>query len=160
MTFAAIADGVKTALNAAAAANPPTLTPSFAAKRVYDPLTILESLQAGAAPTVIVYPFKEDSFSVTRDDTAEHVVINVGVMLKLDPSVDPTTEAANATIDPILTLCQTIATTWALANRMIGNAALVEDKQGRLATVAFNPDVMRTARVFFVVIAFTFMQSD
>lgn len=102
---AAIAEAVKARLNTAAA-DPTAFGRTFVAKRVYVPAVELEKL---TGLTVTVYAGGDDQELADRRRNLHEVRVEVGIQQKLPAGCDPSTEAANAVIDPLTDLSERVA---------------------------------------------------
>jgi hypothetical protein len=124
--------------------------------RVYLPLEELENIPSTQSPFVLVFP-TEDTFSlIARDTNSEEVSINIGVLQKLATTVDPSSPASNAAIDPLVRLCRTIANAFTPGYEPQTNVWWYETRYAPM----FDAKLLRTHRVFCGVIIVKFKQAD
>ncbi len=114
-----LADAVRDALNAAPGG---TFAEAFEAKRKWLPR--VELAKMGTALRVSVVPQADDRSVSSRTGIGRDIPIDIGVQKKLPPDTDPDSEAANAYIDPLVTLVESMAT-YLKPGQKLGNVVIV-----------------------------------
>lgn len=141
-----IADAVKTRLNGA--------NLGFAnAERLYIPLLELDEIEDDDLHVSVLIA-GDDLTPLSRDEQLEEITILVAVLQKIPPATEPTSQADNALIDPMLMLCRKIALLY-----HPGDTAADGQWLKTSATPAYDRARLREKRTFFAVISYTFQQA-
>jgi hypothetical protein len=132
--------------------------PEFTATRLYAPREDLVKLATEQIQVLMV--MHDDKIQLTtRDQTPEcyleDISIDAAVMVKLPAGIDPTTpagaNAANAFLDPLVTLARSIALLFSPGDVM-GGAGLLDVSW----PVIYDAELLKTGRTFFSLVKFVF----
>lgn len=136
-----IADGVKTALNAAG------FSPAFTAERVYLPLATLEGLEA--LQVLVVPKSRLLAKQARKISQSQDVQIDVGILKRI--SADPTTVAANAELDPLVALAESVMGLYGAGDSAGLGKWFATDNE-----ILYDQDKLLQQKTFLTVVTFTF----
>ena len=146
-----IAEAVKSALNAATM--PPTPTPTFnfafVAKRVGVPVFDLATI--GSALSVYVVAKLDQSEPTSRQQSKSEMTVEVAVIKRIES--DPTTEAGNIELDPLMDLTRRISTFFDPREAL---GATESRWSNSSTTLVYDSQQMRENKVFFAVVTLAF----
>jgi hypothetical protein len=146
--IAALADAVKLALNTAV---PGTFSQAFTATRKYVPGIALKDM--GTTLFVTVSPKSVDVENLTRTRKQKTVEIDVGIQKRLTPACNPTAEAGNAEIDPLMQFVEEVVNFFNPARTPIASANFVRVSNDP----AFTIEGLDQERTFTSLITVTFI---
>lgn len=151
-TIYEVAEALKDALAAVTAG---TFSREFTPERVYEfPIEIATGDVDELRVLVAARPDSRET--VSRDSVERDVLIDICVLEKIED--DPTTEAANAEIDPLATFVQQLVE-WPRTIRASSGAVLTCAGAKFVKSIidaAYDRATLRTARVFQSIITYTF----